>query len=638
MRLGWALGRVREMTPAEVPFRAAEQVRRRRDRGWTPPELPESVLREPLPRWPVRPEALNALAADWKASLRADTDALLRSGFRLLGAWRPASARTDFRLDPDSGRRWPDAPAFDVDLRGAVDVKPAWELGRLQHLQVLALAAALGDEDARDAVISDLRSWLAADRPGRGIAWAAGVEVACRTVSLLVIAALIEVPEALRPAIWRTLDAHGRWLERYPSLYSSANNHRVAELGALAALGALAPQLPRAAAWRDIGRHGLADLLPAQIAPDGVGTEQSPSYQAWTMEWCLVARRALGDAWAAPDADRLLLAGADFLGSLVDRDGNAPAIGDDDGTVVLRQRLAPDRVVLSIAGATAAGLGRPDLVPAPWRPDLRAVLLGLPTALPPACGAIARARSRTFEGYTVLAARRAGHERLVVVDHGPLGFPTLAAHGHADALSVWVHVDGRPLVVDGGTWRYTGAPDWRAWLRGTAAHPTVEIDGRDQSLQRGSFAWHTRANARREAVRLERQGGEVVASHDGYRRLGVVHRRIVRLEGEELVVDDELAPCGGGRPARMHEVRIVWPFAPDLAVAGEGRTFDVSRHGRVVATLTVPAALTARVARQDTIPAPGVHAPSYGLRVAAPTLVLEGAVKLPVTLRTVFRF
>ena len=76
------------MTPGEIPFRAAEQVRRKRDRRWKPPKVPDDVLRQPLPRWPVSKDALRALAPDWRASLRTDTDALLRSGFRLLGAWR----------------------------------------------------------------------------------------------------------------------------------------------------------------------------------------------------------------------------------------------------------------------------------------------------------------------------------------------------------------------------------------------------------------------------------------------------------------------------------------------------------------------------------------------------------------------
>ncbi len=39
-------------------------------------------------------------------------------------------------------------------------------------------------------------------------------------------------------------------------------------------------------------------------------------------------------------------------------------------------------------------------------------------------------------------------------DAAPLGFLSIAAHGHADALSFILHVDGSPILVDPGTFMY----------------------------------------------------------------------------------------------------------------------------------------------------------------------------------------
>lgn len=39
----------------------------------------------------------------------------------------------------------------------------------------------------------------------------------------------------------------------------------------------------------------------------------------------------------------------------------------------------------------------------------------------------------------------------VIFDHGPLGYLAIAAHGHADALSVCIALDSKPLLVDPGT-------------------------------------------------------------------------------------------------------------------------------------------------------------------------------------------
>src|SRR5690606_1299896 len=66
-----------------------------------------------------------------------------------------------------------------------------------------------------------------------------------------------------------------------------------------------------------------------------------------------------------------------------------------------------------------------------------------------------------------------------VFDAGPLGFLSIAAHGHADCLSMTLSVSGREQLVDPGTYVYHAEPEWRDYFRGTAAHNTVRVDGVD---------------------------------------------------------------------------------------------------------------------------------------------------------------
>ena len=54
-------------------------------------------------------------------------------------------------------------------------------------------------------------------------------------------------------------------------------------------------------------------------------------------------------------------------------------------------------------------------------------------------------------------------------DHGPLGMAPLYNHGHADALSVNVALDGEALLVDPGTFRYNDEPLFRKYFKGTRA-------------------------------------------------------------------------------------------------------------------------------------------------------------------------
>lgn len=577
----WWLRRAREMSARELPHRLREQVRRRvdgRGMGWAP--LPGAP-----PRWPVVVE----LTAEDRGAAAAAWEAL-------------GPERTDWHVDPVTGAPWPRG-AWPSLRRLGRDPRATLARHRLQAQQLGALA---GDPAALD----DVRSWIDENPPPMGLGWSSGLEVACRVVSLLRIADALRgaLDDELAAALRGALHAHGRYLARHPSLHSSANNHRVAEAAALALLGTT--DLPDAARWARAGAEALREALPALVLPDGGGAEMAVRYQAFAMEWALVARccAPLGDT-----LDERLAAGAAHLSALLDPGGHAPAIGDDDGGVVLAQ-ARDDRYVRSIAGLTGALLGRPEAVPPGWRPDLRARLLGAP----PFEGRAAPA-SRSFPvgGLTVLRSDRLH----VVVDHGPLGWPALAAHGHADALALWVSVDGEPLLVGCGTFGYLGTGGWRRWLRGTGAHHTVLVGGLDSSRQDDDpFLWRSRARCTLESVTLGTSGGEVRARHDGYlRRLGVVHCRTVRVDGARLEVHDTLE--GQGRQ------RVALPFhlPPGAVARADGSGWDLDGRARLTAAL--PGDVVQR--GPDEAPGPGVVAPRPGERVSAPALWLSGAVELP---------
>ena len=115
----------------------------------------------------------------------------------------------------------------------------------------------------------------------------------------------------------------------------------------------------------------------------------------------------------------------------------------------------------------------------------------------PACvGALGRPRQlprppdrpRRFPdaGLVILRSRgEDGPEIWCRCDGGPHGFLSIAAHAHADALSVEVRHDGVDILADPGTYCYHGEPAWREWFRSTAAHNTVEVGGVTQAESGG---------------------------------------------------------------------------------------------------------------------------------------------------------
>jgi hypothetical protein len=146
-------------------------------------------------------------------------------------------------------------------------------------------------------------------------------------------------------------------------------------------------------------------------------------------------------------------------------------------------------------------------------------------------------------GYAVVEGEAGRASLRALFDAGPLGFGTLAAHGHADALSLLVRL-GDDLLIDPGTGSYHGDPDWREELRGTRAHNTVEIDGQDQSERRGLFLWGRKAEARLVAAGGRARWFTLAGRHDGYAPLGITETRRIVLgyageTGLTLIVVDE---------------------------------------------------------------------------------------------------
>jgi hypothetical protein len=124
---------------------------------------------------------------------------------------------------------------------------------------------------------------------------------------------------------------------------------------------------------------------------------------------------------------------------------------------------------------------------------------------------------------------------------------------HADQLHVDLWLRGENIACDAGSFLYGGEPPWQNPFTHAALHNTVTVDGFDQMTHSGRFRWESLAQGAVAGV----YGGFWLGSHDGYRALGVEHRRRVELSGEDnWVVTDELSGVG------VHAARLHW-LIPD---------------------------------------------------------------------------
>ena len=86
----------------------------------------------------------------------------------------------------------------------------------------------------------------------------------------------------------------------------------------------------------------------------------------------------------------------------------------------------------------------------------------------------------------------------LIVDAGQPGPAYLPGHAHCDAMSFELFKDGKPVIVNCGTYAYQC--EERAFFRSTAAHNTVQVEGVEQSQCWGVFRMGKRLKIKKTEV------------------------------------------------------------------------------------------------------------------------------------------
>jgi uncharacterized heparinase superfamily protein len=399
----------------------------------------------------------------------------------------------------------------------AVDLALAWRATR--------------DERFREAFLGLARDWVAAQpiaRPGfQRVAWNERV-VATRILHWSVSGALLELRRGEADADWLAEEIARQALFLRDNLALDLQaNHLFRDCVALACADELLA----------LGSGGLALLerqVAEQILPDGGHFERSPMYHAICLADLIDTHGMLGPRAPAWLGDALRRA-AGFLESVLLGDGDLSLFGD-----AWRGEVDPG-VLLAQARSVAGPAATPEQ-PERWsglvrlgRGDLRAVIR---------CG-----------------------------PHGP---DHQLGHAHADLLSFEASFGATRIVADTGTATYAAGPV-RQHLRSTAAHNTVQLDGKEL-LE----AWSSFRSGRRGRARCHARGEDAAwcwlsASHDGWRWLpgAPVHHRLL------LVGDDSLLALDVVRGASCHRIESRLHLHPDAPAALHVQAFGGPAAPRV---------------------------------------------------------
>lgn len=547
----------------------------------------------------------------------------------------PLGDSIDWHRDYSSGARGPLKYSGLIDHRDSTvvgDVKYVWELNRLQHLVLLALAfSRTGNTAYKEEIVRQTLSWISNNPFMMGVNWKSPLEAALRLISWACVSCLVgdQFPAVFHDKLGTAIYQHQYFIWKFFSKHSSANNHLIGEMTGLYVASIIWPLYRESESWRSMARQSLIQETLRQVEPDGVGKELATEYQLFIFEFLLMAG-ALGQATGDPFPQQFwqrLQRMIDFLSAISDRNGNFPMFGDgDSGQVIALPQTTQARA------RSLVRLGRLDHepIPNPVDTDARTRLLlwgqsseNFSFSPEPVCHQGLRAFPQG--GYYVLAAGQGRDDAMMVVfDAGPLGLPPLYAHGHADALSFWLSYGGQEFLVDPGTFTYYDHDSWRAYFRSTAAHNTIRIDGQDQSIPSGRFQWSHAARSQVERTQDNDERVELEAFHDGYRRLTdpVIHRRGLRLSkrSKNLLITDRLL-CAG-----RHDVEIFFHFHEHCEVKQIGVSSFTAEIKNIRLRVSLDAQLSPHIVRASEHPILGWVSRTYGVKT--PSITLVGRVRV----------
>lgn len=527
-RIAWYANRLRAMSVGEVAWRLSQKRLQGRERA--------QFARQPIAVWDGAEKPLfdaEALGLNFNCKQYSTATEI-----NLLGGYRYADYATQWHSGFQTAEEWPKPFSYDLHYKQRDDIGDArtnWELNR--HFQFALLAKAYyatGDKRYLDSLTTQIEGWNHSNPFLYGISWTSVMEVAIRCINWTVAAAfLCKAHSGLAGRMAVGIERMAGYVAAHYSRYSSANNHLLVEACSLVYAGSALHRDE----WKTLGIRLLDEQWDRQNCSDGVNREMSLHYQTFGMEAYALAMHMVKEV--QPDWKKRLQWQCEFVAASMCGD-TAIAFGDNDEGKIIDLEGTPFshyQYVLQLC-SLLTGVRYTDFhkvsenVRWLFTDEQIAEAAKLPQQEVPQHATFAEG------GYSFLRSKDSSI--VVAIDHAPLGFGSIAAHGHADALSFQLYVDGQCMLGDPGTFIYHCWKDKRDDYRKSENHNTLSRPLSEQSQMLGAFMWGKRAQTKL----TEANHGVVEAAC--LRADGVTHqRRFEMADNGTLRIEDRFAADDG---------------------------------------------------------------------------------------------
>lgn len=492
----------------------------------------------------------------------------------------------DWQLDFRSGFRWRQdqwSAGIIYGQKPGVDIKVPWELARMQHLPLLAIATGRAEGERKSTYqrecLDQIIDFVSANPPGYGVNWVCTMDVAIRAANMVMTYWLLEalgcrIERQVLQTIAASLVAHGRHimnnLEWSPEFRA---NHYLADICGLAFIAAALGSNGEITGWWKFAKRELFTEVEYQFNADGSNFEASVCYHRLAAEMvtytaALILGRDGSDAIPDGFAD-FLNRMAHFTADMTKPNGRVAQIGDNDNgrmfklsvghvsenlnedhldhralTTAIGALIGEDRTangfandaacISALAGGRTLAAG-PVVAASPFvsnasEPSAKSARQ-METAISlPDCSLLDGLKPIAYSDFGLYIWR--SERFFLVVRCGSIGQNGRGGHAHNDQLSIELNINGEDWLADPGSYVYTAMPARRNEYRSVLAHAVPRHRGEEPAaLNLGLFRLEDRAQAK--CLKFDLQ--EFEGQHMGF---GTPTHRAIRFEDGKIRIRD----------------------------------------------------------------------------------------------------
>lgn len=461
------------------------------------------------------------------------------------------------------------------DVEGA-DIKYPWELGRLQHLLVLAISISKSkDQRLIDEYCNQLYDFIGSNPPRFGTQWMTSMDVSLRLISILtsydvITQSGIRLDELHKTIAYTTKIHLDHIVNNNEWAGGQRGNHYFANMCALAIGGSYF----KGDYFDDFMLNGIKSLLEElfyQFNDDGGNFEASLPYHFFVLEMLL---------WTL----KLLLNISDDKKELINNSLNGDLILGDNKIWFKKKYLERLISIIKFSRSTVFNYGIPQIGDNDSGKfiDLRSLnynALSILSEVEIGLGFISFASTEkqiinSLDHYfdkTGFYVKKSDELELVV-RAGKIGQNGKGGHDHNDQLSFELAYKSQAIIVDPGTYNYTAYPEKRNLFRSTESHNLMFINGLEQNTfeakSKDDLFWIREELTKTKLVKHNSKifSAEIYSYDKPYKRSF--------LFGDSISIVDE-CEADGLKQLNIH-------FHPDVSLVKDKNTCIADNHGSII--------------------------------------------------------